>query len=177
MVRRLQERGFQSFQLAGEAADMGPLWQALRQLGAAACGMRAMETVRIEEGFPVIGLDITEKTLPQEVGRNEKAISLNKGCYLGQEIVARIDSRGAVNKVLSGIRFGGRASDGRSSNLRRRIDPRRPTGRADHFSGLFARLRRERGLGLRSTAVSRAGHRARFGLGAGDSGQTANAIY
>ena len=47
---------------------MGPLWQALRQEGATACGMRALETVRIEEGFPVIGLDITEKTLPQEVG-------------------------------------------------------------------------------------------------------------
>ncbi len=105
MVRRLQERGFQNFHIAGDAADMGPLWQALRRLGATACGMRALETVRIEEGFPVIGLDITEKTLPQEVGRDEKAISLNKGCYLGQEIVARIDSRGAVNKVLSGIRF------------------------------------------------------------------------
>ncbi|MGA2255864.1 MAG: glycine cleavage T C-terminal barrel domain-containing protein [Thermoguttaceae bacterium] len=105
MIRRLQERGFQNFQLAGETVDMGTLWRALRQLGATACGMRALESVRIEEGFPVIGLDITEKTLPQEVGRNEKAISLTKGCYLGQEIVARIDSRGAVNKILSGIRF------------------------------------------------------------------------
>jgi folate-binding protein YgfZ len=105
MIRRLQERGYQNFHIAGEAADMAPLWRALRREGAAACGMRALETVRIEEGFPVIGLDITEKTLPQEVGRNEKAISLTKGCYLGQEIVARIDSRGAVNKVLSGIRF------------------------------------------------------------------------
>lgn len=105
MIRRLQERGFQTFHLAGAAADMGPLWQALRQLGATACGLRALETVRIEEGFPVVGLDITEKTLPQEVGRNEKAISFNKGCYLGQEIVARIDSRGAVNKILSGIRL------------------------------------------------------------------------
>ena len=106
MVRRIQERAFQTFPIAGAAADMGPLWRTLRQLGAAACGLRALETVRIEEGFPVIGLDITDKTLPQEVGRNEKAISLNKGCYLGQEIVARIDSRGAVNKVLVGIRFG-----------------------------------------------------------------------
>ena len=105
MVRRMQERGFQNFHLAGDAGDMGSLWQALRQLGATSCGMRALESVRIEEGFPVIGLDITDKTLPQEVGRNEKAISLNKGCYLGQEIVARIDSRGAVNKILSGIRF------------------------------------------------------------------------
>ena len=105
MVRRLQQRGFQNFPIAADAADIGPLWQALRQSGATPCGMKALDTVRIEEGFPVIGLDITEKTLPQEVGRNEKAISFTKGCYLGQEIVARIDSRGAVNKVLSGVRF------------------------------------------------------------------------
>ncbi len=105
MVRRQRQRGFQSFPIAADVADIGPLWQALRQLGAAPCGMKALEAVRIEEGFPVIGLDITEKTLPQEVGRNEKAISFRKGCYLGQEIVARIDSRGAVNKVLSGVRF------------------------------------------------------------------------
>ena len=72
MVRRSQERGFQNFQIAGEAADMASLWQALRQLGARACGMRALETIRIEEGFPVIGLDITEKTLPQEVGRTKR---------------------------------------------------------------------------------------------------------
>ena len=142
---------------------MGPLWRALRQLGATACGMRALETVRIEEGFPVIGLDITEKTLPQEVGRNEKAISFTKGCYLGQEIVARIDSRGAVSKVLSGIRF----QTAEVPTVRRRIDPWRPTGRADHVGRLFARLRRERGLGLCSPAVSRARHRAGFGLGTG----------
>jgi folate-binding protein YgfZ len=105
MVRRFQERGYQSFHLAGDAADMAPLWRALRASGAAACGVRALETMRIEEGFPVIGLDITDKNLPQEVGRNEKAISFSKGCYLGQEIVARIDSRGAVSKVLCGLRF------------------------------------------------------------------------
>jgi tRNA-modifying protein YgfZ len=105
MIRRVNETGLQTFRLAGENADMGPLWQNLRQAGATACGARALETIRIEQGFPVIGLDITDKTLPQEVGRNEKAISFNKGCYLGQEIVARIDSRDAVKKVLSGIRF------------------------------------------------------------------------
>ncbi len=134
MVRRLQERGFQNFHLAGGAADMGPLWQALRHFGATACGMRALETIRIEEGFPVIGLDITEKTLPQEVGRNEKAISLTKGCYLGQEIVARIDSRGAVNKILSGIRFqtadvptsGGELTHAAKRSGRSRLRPIRP---------------------------------------------------
>ncbi len=105
MIRRWRERGFDSLHLAANAADIGALWQALRQLGAKACGMRALEAIRIEEGFPVIGLDITDKNLPQEVGHNEKAISFTKGCYLGQEIVARIDSRGAVVKLLSGLRF------------------------------------------------------------------------
>ena len=105
MVRRLQEIGLQAIHLAGEAANMAPLWAILRHASATACGMRALETVRIEQGFPVIGLDITDKTLPQEVGRNDHAISFNKGCYLGQEIVARIDSRGAVSKVLSGLRL------------------------------------------------------------------------
>jgi folate-binding protein YgfZ len=105
MVRRWRERGFDSFHLAADADQIGPLWRALRELGATACGMRALEAIRIEEGFPVIGLDITDKNLPQEAGRNEKAISFTKGCYLGQEIVARIDSRGAVAKVLCGVRF------------------------------------------------------------------------
>ncbi len=93
MIRRWRERGFDSFHLAADAAEIGTLWQSLRQLGAKACGMKALEAIRIEEGFPVIGLDVTDKNLPQEVGRNEKAISFTKGCYLGQEIVARIDSR------------------------------------------------------------------------------------
>jgi tRNA-modifying protein YgfZ len=105
MVRCLQQRGFQNFQLAGHVTDMGSLWQALQALGATPCGVRALEAVRIEEGFPVPGLEITERTLPQELGRNAQAISFNKGCYLGQEIVARIDSRDAVNKALCGIRF------------------------------------------------------------------------
>jgi tRNA-modifying protein YgfZ len=123
VVRRFQERGFQSFHLAGDAADMEPLWRALRSLGAAACGARALETIRIEEGFPVIGLDITEKNLPQEVGRNEKAICFTKGCYLGQEIVARIDSRGAVSKVLCGLRLQSAEVPPRGSELTRDGQP------------------------------------------------------
>ncbi len=117
MLRRFQERGFTSFHLVAEAAGMEPLWRALRQLGAAACGMRALEVVRIEEGFPVIGLDISDKNLPQEVGRNEKAVSFTKGCYLGQEIVARIDSRGAVSKLLCGLRFEGSGLDANSADV------------------------------------------------------------
>jgi len=62
------------------------------------------ETLRIEAGTPVFGLDLTEKNLPQELGRDDRAISFVKGCYLGQETVARIDALGHVNQVLRGFR-------------------------------------------------------------------------
>jgi folate-binding protein YgfZ len=81
------------------------VWQTLRKAGAAACGTQAMEAVRIEAGWPVYGEDIGPENLPQEVGRNAQAICFTKGCYLGQETVARIDSRGHVNKLLVGLKF------------------------------------------------------------------------
>jgi folate-binding protein YgfZ len=64
------------------------------------------EALRIEHGTPVFGRDVTVDNLPQEVGRDPRAISFVKGCYLGQETVARIDALGHVNKVLRGFRFG-----------------------------------------------------------------------
>jgi folate-binding protein YgfZ len=61
--------------------------------------------LRIEAGTPIFGIDITEKNLPQEIGRDAKGISFVKGCYLGQETVARIDALGHVNQVLKGLIF------------------------------------------------------------------------
>jgi folate-binding protein YgfZ len=58
------------------------------------------ETVRIEEGEPVMGIDVDERTIPQESGLVDQAVSFTKGCFLGQELVARIDSRGHVNRHL-----------------------------------------------------------------------------
>lgn len=66
-------------------------------------GMLAMTAVRIENGEPVMGQDVDEKTIPQETGLVPEAVSFTKGCYLGQELVARIDSRGHVNRQLRGI--------------------------------------------------------------------------
>jgi folate-binding protein YgfZ len=73
------------------------------------CSCEALEIVRIEQGYPWFGVDISEDNLPQEVGRNLKAISFTKGCYLGQETVARIDALGHVNKTLCGVAFNGEA--------------------------------------------------------------------
>jgi folate-binding protein YgfZ len=79
--------------------------QALQNAGARLCRVEAAEAVRIEANRPEFGRDITSENLPQEVGRDELTISFTKGCYLGQETVARIDSRGHVNKKLCGLRF------------------------------------------------------------------------
>ena len=62
----------------------------------------AFEALRIEAGTPVFGLDVTPANLPQEVDRDARAISFVKGCYLGQETVARLDAMGHVNKILLG---------------------------------------------------------------------------
>jgi folate-binding protein YgfZ len=63
------------------------------------------EALRIEAGTPAFGRDVTPENLPQEIGRDERAISFVKGCYLGQETVARIDALGHVNKLLKGVRL------------------------------------------------------------------------
>jgi len=93
------------WQVVSLSEPTGRLWSAIRQLGARPCGSLAAEAVRIERGEPEYGLDITVENLAQEVGRCDTAISTSKGCYLGQEVVARIDSRGHVNRRLAGLIF------------------------------------------------------------------------
>jgi folate-binding protein YgfZ len=86
----------------------------LRGAGAIECGPAAIDAFRIEAGMPLYGRDITIENLPQEVNRNAQAISFTKGCYLGQETVARIDALGHVNRLLVGVRIAGKQvpSDG-----------------------------------------------------------------
>lgn len=68
---------------------------------------QVFDAARIEAGVPLFGVDFGERNLPQEVGRNEQAISFTKGCYLGQETVARIDAVGHVNQCIRAVRFFG----------------------------------------------------------------------
>ena len=63
----------------------------------------SFEALRIEAGTPASGREATEKNLPQELGRDDRAISFTKGCYLGQETVARLDALGHVNRLLRGL--------------------------------------------------------------------------
>jgi folate-binding protein YgfZ len=62
--------------------------------------------MRIEAGEPVMGIDVDESTIPQETGLVEQSVSFSKGCFLGQELVARLDSRqGRVNRHLRWVRL------------------------------------------------------------------------
>jgi len=65
----------------------------------------AWHALRIESGWPMYGVDFNDENLPQEIARDHQAISLAKGCYLGQETVARIDALGHVNQTLSTVVF------------------------------------------------------------------------
>jgi folate-binding protein YgfZ len=74
--------------------------------GVRRCSREGYENIRIEAGIPALGRELTESTIPQESGLVDRAVSFTKGCYTGQELVARIDSRGHVNRHLRGIVVG-----------------------------------------------------------------------
>ena len=78
------------------------IWSALGRAGAAEVHAEAPEALRIACGIPKFGVDIRQKDLPQETGQ-ERALNFSKGCYIGQEIVERIRSRGAVHRMLTGF--------------------------------------------------------------------------
>ena len=112
------------------------VWDALVAAGARPCGMDAIEGRRIEVGVPRIGLDMGDKTLALEVPV-EDVLSSTKGCYLGQEVVARGTARGHVNRRLVPLRAR-RAATG----VRGLAGARRQGGGTSHQRG--ARLRRRR---------------------------------
>jgi folate-binding protein YgfZ len=73
------------------------VWETLQAAGATPCGVEAMEALRVLEATPLYGIDLNDRDLPQETSQ-ARALNFSKGCYLGQEIVERIRSRGKVNR-------------------------------------------------------------------------------
>jgi folate-binding protein YgfZ len=88
-----------------EAQQTERLSEALLARGASAVGEQAVECLRVERGRPRFGIDIDETTIPQEAALNERAVSFTKGCYVGQETVARLFYRGKPNRHLRGLRL------------------------------------------------------------------------
>jgi folate-binding protein YgfZ len=104
-----------------EAADRDRVSSLLLARGARAVSGEAAECLRIERGRPRYGLDIDETVIPQEAGLNERAVSFTKGCYVGQETVARLFYRGKPNRHLRGIRLSAAAGPGAELRLGERV--------------------------------------------------------
>ena len=104
------ETAWQLFVRAGEQSDV------LSTLGVPVASADTLEVLRVEAGIPLLGAELDESVFPDEA-RLESAISRTKGCYTGQEIVARLHSRGAVNHLLVGLRFDGEKGPAEGSPL------------------------------------------------------------
>jgi folate-binding protein YgfZ len=103
---RLRTTGFDLFvPMNSLAAVADKLIAAARAVDGCACGWDALETARIEAGVPRFGADLDETTLPPEAGLDVTAVSYNKGCYIGQEVLNRIHTIGHVNRKLVGLRL------------------------------------------------------------------------
>jgi aminomethyltransferase len=101
-VIRGEDVSQESYELWLTPKDVLKTWQALIAAGATPVGSEALELQRIASGIPLYGVDIRERDLPQET-EQMRALNFNKGCYVGQEIVERIRSRGNVHRKFTGF--------------------------------------------------------------------------
>jgi folate-binding protein YgfZ len=101
-VVRRSETGGPGFQCWTMAFHGAPLWRALVETGATPVGAETLNVLRVEAGIPWYGPDVDETVMLPET-RLEHLVSYNKGCYVGQEVVARVKYRGHVNRALSGL--------------------------------------------------------------------------
>ena len=97
---RSGEEARESWQMWTAPEHTGELWSGLLKAGARPAGTVALNLFRISRGIPQFGEDIRERDLPQETGQT-RALNFTKGCYLGQEIVERIRSHGAVHRQFT----------------------------------------------------------------------------
>jgi folate-binding protein YgfZ len=101
-VVRGEDERHESYEIWVAPKDVLKTWQALLGAGGTPVGSEALERLRIADGVPLYGVDIRERDLPQET-EQARALNFNKGCYVGQEIVERIRSRGNVHRKFTGL--------------------------------------------------------------------------
>ena len=109
VVARVSQLGVPGFAIHIEPARQADLQGALVERGAIAADPEAIEAVRIEAGYPRFGVDMTEETIPLEAGIEDRAISMSKGCYVGQEVIIRVLHRGhgRIARKLVALRMQG----------------------------------------------------------------------
>jgi folate-binding protein YgfZ len=95
--------------IVGPRDDVEAAWDALTAAGAPRAGLLALEVVRVEAGVPRQGHELDDSIIPQEAFLERDAVSFTKGCFVGQELVCRIDTRGHVNRLLRGVIIEGTA--------------------------------------------------------------------
>jgi folate-binding protein YgfZ len=104
-VRRVDLLGGPGFLVSVPGDRIVEIWQALIGSGCRPAGRQAYEALRIEAGTPLYGVDLSEDNIAQEAARTRLAISFTKGCYLGQEPIARLDALGHTNRELRGLKL------------------------------------------------------------------------
>jgi folate-binding protein YgfZ len=109
VVARIDQLGVPGFVVYLAPAHADDLDAELRANGGVPTGQGALDAARIEAGYPVFGIDMTDDTIPLEAGIEGRAISFSKGCYVGQEVVIRVLHRGGgrVARKLVALRIDG----------------------------------------------------------------------
>jgi tRNA-modifying protein YgfZ len=119
-VRLIRTAGPAGVDLLCDAVDIDIVRGALTGAGAQPVSEAAGEIVRVEHGRPRYGADLDDSVIPQEAGLNKRAVSFTKGCYVGQETVARLYYRGKPNRHLRGLRLTAPAAAGDELHLSER---------------------------------------------------------
>jgi len=111
---RIDQLGAPGYCIYIDRAGDAELRAAFEAAGVTAAGPEAIEAVRLEAGYPVFGVDMTDDTIPLEAGIEDRAISFTKGCYVGQEVIVRVLHRGhgRVARRLVGLRLDAAAARG-----------------------------------------------------------------
>lgn len=108
LVAKVPDLPYEGFEIFAPASLVPVLWERAIAAGVTAAGLDVWEIARVEGGRPEWGIDIDDTTLAQEANLDDlDAISYTKGCYVGQEVVARVHFRGHVNRHLRGLRAAG----------------------------------------------------------------------
>ena len=105
-ITRLDRLGHPGLRAAGDPREIAVLWEKLLEFGVLPVGEETWEILRIEDGIPVRGRELTDEHNPWEAGL-DRAIHMNKGCYIGQEVIARLEAYDKVKQHLVGLCWDG----------------------------------------------------------------------
>ncbi|HLB94876.1 MAG TPA: aminomethyltransferase family protein [Nitrospiria bacterium] len=117
IIARNEITGEVGYDLYISTEDLPFFFQKMLAVGARPVGQEALNILRIEAGIPRYDVDMDESHFPMEAGLKERAISYTKGCYIGQETIARTDAMGHMNRFLMGLEVKGEAVPQKSQTI------------------------------------------------------------